>query len=89
MPEDTFNKLAFVRRSAFDTNGERKTAIIGDSDDFRPFAPLVRPDREAPFFAPVKEASIKASSSRSFPWACNSLARTRKMRSSLHSRTHC
>jgi hypothetical protein len=87
--EDAFDELAFVRRSAFDSNGERKTVSIGESDDFRPLAALGRPDREAPFFAPVKEASMKASSSSSFPRACNSSARTRKMRSSLPSRTHC
>ena len=86
--EDAFHELAFVRRSAFDTNGERKTVIIGESDDFRPFAAFGGPDREAPFFAPVKEASMKASSSRNLPRACNSSARTRKMRSSLPSRTH-
>ena len=80
--EDAFDELAFVRRSAFDTNGERKTVIIGESDDLRPFAAFGGPDREAPFFAPVKEASMNASSSRSFPRACNSSARTRKMRSS-------
>src|ERR1700692_4670691 len=45
----------------FDTNGERKTVIIGKSDDFRSFAAFGGPDSEAPFFAPVKEASIKAS----------------------------
>ena len=87
--EDAFNKLAFVRRSAFDTNGERKTVIIGESDDFRPFATFGGPDREAPFFAPVKEASMKASSSCNLPRACSSSARTCKMRSSLPSRTHC
>ncbi len=89
VPEDAFDKLAFVRRSAFDTNGERKTVIIGESDDFRPLTALGGPDREAPFFAPVKEASIKASSSCSFPRARNSSASTRKMPSSLPSRTHC
>jgi hypothetical protein len=40
LAEDAFDKLAFVRRSAFDTNGKRKTAIIGESDDFRPLAPV-------------------------------------------------
>jgi len=89
VPEDPFDELAFVRRSAFDTNGERKTVIIGESDDFRPFAAFGGPDREAPFFAPVKEASMKASSKCSFPRACNSSASARKMRSSLPSRTHC
>jgi hypothetical protein len=39
-------------RSDFDTNGERKTVIIGESDDFRPFAALGGPDREAPLFTP-------------------------------------
>jgi hypothetical protein len=87
--EDAFDELAFVRRSAFDTNGERKTVIIGESDDFRSLAAFGGPDREAPFFAPVKEASIKASSSCSFPRACNCSAKVCKMRSNLSSRTHC
>ena len=86
---DAFDKLAFVRRSAFDTHGERKTVIIGENDDFRPLTALGGPDREAPFFAPAKEASIKASSSSSFPRACNPSARKPKMRSRLPSRTHC
>src|SRR5215469_18655207 len=89
VPQDPFDELAFVRRSAFDTNRERKTVIIGQSDDFRPFAALSRPDRKAPFFAPVKEASMKASSSRSFPRACSPVARACKMRSSLPCRTQC
>jgi hypothetical protein len=50
--EDAFDELAFVRRSAFDTNGERKTVIIGESDDFRPLAAFGGPDREAPFLPP-------------------------------------
>jgi len=89
VPEDPFDELAFMRRSAFDTNGERKTVIIGKRDDFRSFAAFGGPDREAPFFAPVKEASIKASSRSSSPRASNSSASTCKMRSNLPSRTHC
>jgi hypothetical protein len=69
VPEDPFDQLAFVRRGAFDTNGERKTVIIRESDDFRPLAAFGGPDCEAPFFAPVKEASMKASSKSSFPRA--------------------
>ena len=84
-----FDELAFVRRSAFNTNSERKTVIIGESKDFRPFAAFGRPDRKAPFFAPAKEASMNASSRSSFPRACNSSASTRKTRSSLPARTHC
>jgi hypothetical protein len=52
MPENSFHQLAFVWRSAFQTNGERKTVIIGESDDFRPLAALGGPDGEPPFFAP-------------------------------------
>jgi hypothetical protein len=89
VPEEPFDQLAFVRRSAFDTNGQWKTVIIGESKDFRPLAAFGRPDREAPFFAPVKEASMNASSGLSFPRACNSSASTRKTRSSLPARTHC
>jgi len=87
VPEDALDELAFVRRSAFDTNGERKTVIIGESDDFRFLATFGGPDREAPFFAPVKEASMEASSS-SFPRACNSSAKGCKMRSNWPSCTH-
>ncbi len=65
--------------------GRRRPVIIGESEDFCAFAAFGQPDREAPFFAPVKEASMKASSSWSFPRACNFLARIRKMRSSLPS----
>ena len=49
VPEESFDELAFVRRSAFDTNGERKTVIIGESDDFRPLAALVGPTARPPF----------------------------------------
>ena len=38
--EDVFDELAFVRGSAFGTKGERKTGIIGESDDSGPLAPL-------------------------------------------------
>ena len=43
VPEDRFDELAFMRRSAFDTNGERKTVIIFKRDDFRSFATFVFP----------------------------------------------
>ena len=50
--EEAFDELAFVRGSAFDTNGDRKT-VIGESDDFPSLAAFGGPDREAPFFAPA------------------------------------
>src|SRR2546425_8844562 len=61
--EDAFDELAFVRRSAFATNAQTNTVIIGESLDFRSFAAFRGPDREAPFFAHVKAASIKSYSS--------------------------
>lgn len=36
MSENSFHQLAFVWRSTFHTNGERKTVIIGESDDLGP-----------------------------------------------------
>ena len=53
MSEEAFDELAFVRQSAFDTNGDSKTVIIGDSDDFRSLAAFGGPDRNATFFAPA------------------------------------
>jgi len=32
VPADAFDELTFVRRSAFDTNGERKTVISVEND---------------------------------------------------------
>jgi hypothetical protein len=52
LSEYTFNKLAFGRRSAFDTNGKRKTVIIGERNDFRSRAAFGGTDREAPFLPP-------------------------------------
>lgn len=88
LPEDFFDELAFVRRSALDTS-ERKTVISADGEDLRALAALGGPDRKAPFFAPEKDASIKASSRSSFPRVCNISASTRKIRSNFPSRTHC
>jgi hypothetical protein len=67
LSEYTFNKLAVVRRSAFDTNGKRKTVIIGERNDFRSLAAFGGTGRDAPFFAAVKEASINTSFSCSLP----------------------
>src|SRR2546425_6337537 len=55
--EDAFDELAFVRRRAFDTNGEGKTVIIGEYDDFRPFTAFGGPGLQGPLFAPLNPAS--------------------------------
>ena len=66
MAEKPFNKLALVRRSAFDTNGERKTVIIGESDDFRALAAL-GPTAKTPFIAAVKGADKSLLQLQFFP----------------------
>ena len=38
--QNSFHKFALGRRSAFDSNGERKTITRGDSDDLGALAPL-------------------------------------------------
>ena len=52
MTEDPFDELAFVRRGAFDTNGERQTVIIDDSDDLSALPAPRGPNREPPFLLP-------------------------------------
>ena len=54
--EDTFDELTFVRRGAFDTNGERKTVIIGEAMIFVPSPRLVGPAARPPFCA--REAGV-------------------------------
>ena len=89
LAEDLFDELAFVRRSALDTNGERKTVISGDGNDLGAFAALGRANGEPPFFAPEKEASMNPSCNGNWPRACNSPASRCRIFSSLPSRTHC
>jgi hypothetical protein len=88
LSEDDFDKLAFVRRSALDSNGESRTVIPGESDDFHPFAMLGGRHREARSLASGKGAPMKASSCGNLPRAGNASARTRQRRSSLPAGTH-
>lgn len=67
MREDPFDLLAFVWRSAFDADGERKTVIIGEGSDFRAFAALGGPDPEAPFFCPRERSVDKGLLRLEFP----------------------
>jgi hypothetical protein len=61
VPEDFFDELTFMRRSALHANGERQTVTIGDSDDLSPLASARGTDRKAPFFALAKVASMNVS----------------------------
>ena len=65
--ERGFDEFGFMRRSAGHVHGERKTMAVCDCHDFAAFAALCRADTRAPFFAPLKLASMKASLRSSFP----------------------
>jgi len=77
--ERGFDEFCFMRRSAGHVHGERKTMAVCDGHDFAAFAALCRADTRAPFFAPLKLASMKDSLRSSFP-------RSRKSSASVCSR---
>ena len=87
--QNSFHKPAFGRRSAFDSNGERKTVVRSDSNDFRALAPTGGTDGKPPFFALAKVASTNASSRFSLPCSCKSAASRFSNSSSLPERIHC
>jgi hypothetical protein len=72
-----FDELCFMRRSAGHVHGERKTMAVCDGHDFAAFAAFCRAHTRAPFFAPLKLASMK-----------DSLARNQAPSFSAHSRRH-
>ncbi len=65
--QNKLHKLALGRRSAIDSNGERKTIARGDSDDLGALAATRGADCKAPFLALAKVASTNASSRLSWP----------------------
>src|ERR1700686_1457848 len=87
--EGGFDEFAFMRRSAGDAAGDRKTMAVCDRHDFTAFSSASRADSSAPFFAELKLASIKVSDRSSLPRprrssasACNSPVR-------VPARCHC
>src|SRR6266481_2576789 len=62
-----FDEPCFMRRSAGHVHGERKTMAVCDCHDFAAFTAFCRADTRAPFFAPLKLASMKDSLRSSFP----------------------
>ena len=87
--KNLLHKLALGRRSAIDSNGERKTVTSGDSEDLRALAATGGADGEAPFFALAKVASTNASSRFNRPRWCKCRASTASACSSWPLRTHC
>jgi hypothetical protein len=56
-----FDEFRFMRRSAGDATGDRKTMAVCDRHDFATFAAASWADSRAPFFAELKLASMKVS----------------------------
>src|SRR3989442_8837115 len=65
------DELLFMRRSARNPEGDRKTMAVCDCHELAPFADERSTNAIAPFFAPMKEASINVSSRPSCPRANN------------------
>src|SRR6266478_5368467 len=84
-----FDELSFMRRSAGHVHGERKTMAVCDCHDFAAFAAFCRADTRAPFFAPLKLASMKDSLRSSFPRSRKSSASFCSKRVSSPLRCHC
>jgi hypothetical protein len=59
--ERGLDELGFMRRSACNPHGDRKTMAARDCHDLAPFAPACWTHCTAPFLAPLKEASINVS----------------------------
>ena|SRR5215472_384754 len=87
--ERLFDQSGFMRRSACNPHGDRKTSAVADCHDLAPFAAERWTNVIAPFFAPTKEASMKVSSSPSAPRARRSSHSAHRIPSNTPSRSHC
>src|SRR5450755_1149044 len=87
--ERGFDELGFMRRSAGHVHGERKTMAVCDGHDFAAFAAFCRADTRAPFFAPLKLASMKDSLRSSLPRSRKSSANFCSRRVSNPLRCQC
>lgn len=83
------NEFRFMRRSAGDAAGDRKTMAVCDRHDFTTFSAASRADSSAPFFAELKLASMNVSDRSSLPRARRSSASACNSRVSVPSRCHC
>jgi hypothetical protein len=78
-----------MRRSARNPEGDRKTMAVCDCHELAPFADERSTNAIAPFFAPMKEASINVSSRPSCPRTNKSSANAHRMPSSTPKPCHC
>ena len=84
-----FDEFRFMRRSAGDAAGDRKTMAVCDRHDFTAFSAASRADSRAPFFAELKLASMNDSLKSSFPRSRKSSANFWSSRVSNPERCHC
>ena len=84
-----FDEFGFMRRSAGDAAGDRKTMAVCDRHDFTAFPSASRADSSAPFFAELKLASMKVSDKSSLLRARRSSASACNSRVRVPSRCHC
>lgn len=87
--EGAVNKGDFVGRSTCHVNGERKTMSVCDCHDLGALAASGFPHAKPPFFAPLKEPSMKASERSSSPRSVRSTASSSRIRFITSARTHC
>ena len=83
------HEFGFMRRSAGDAAGDRKTMAVCDRHDFTAFSSASRADSSAPFFAELKLASMKVSDKSSLPRARRSSASACNSPVRVPSRCHC
>ena len=83
------DKLLLMRRSACNPQGDRKTMAVCDCHELAPFADERSTNAIAPFFAPMKVASINPSSRPSCPRANKSSASVQSMPFSTPERCQC
>ncbi len=84
-----FDEFRFMRRSAGDATGDRKTMAVCDRHDFTAFSAASRAASSAPFFAELKLASMNVSDKSSLPRARKSSASACNSRVKVPSRCHC
>ena len=84
-----FDEFGFMRRSAGDAAGDRKTMAVCDRHDFTAFSAASRADSSAPFLAELKLASMKVSDKSSLPRSRKSSASRCRSRVSVPSCCHC
>src|SRR3989304_5182698 len=87
--ERGFDEFRFMRRSAGDADGERKTMAVDDRHDFTAFSSASRAASRAPFLAEEKLASMKVSDRSILPRSRRSSASRVSTPGGGPSRRHC